>query len=313
MAIPDINDQSYLSQPFALPSTKRRALGALYRLVYRLGRRSRDGGITILSYHSLDDYGTGISVPPRLFRAQMATLAAEGCPTFTMAQVAAHLGARRPFPPRAVAITFDDAFANVATVGLPLMQRHGLTATVYVITGMVGRMTQWTNKDVALPSLPIMSWEQTMGLKSSGIEIGAHTVSHGFLSQCSRGTLDRELQESRATLESKLGVPVRAFAYPQGDYNEGVVAATRAAGYSTAVTIDQGRARLGDDPFRLPRLHVGSNTTPADMRAFIVPTIGPTYRLANLIIKGLLRRKTWPRPSPIHIQSTRSLPYTEEG
>src|SRR5690349_4768260 len=98
---------------------KRPLRAAAYRAIYLTGQPVRDGGITILSYHSLDDYGTGISVPPRLFEAQMATLAAEGCPTFTMAQVADHLAQRRPFPPRAVAITFDDGFANVGTLAAP--------------------------------------------------------------------------------------------------------------------------------------------------------------------------------------------------
>src|SRR5262245_52541847 len=116
-----------------------RVMSLFYGAVYRGGLPFRDGGITILNYHSIDDHGTGISVPPRLFEAQMATLAAERCPTLTMDQVAGHLASRRPFPPRAVAITFDDGFANVATSGLPVMARYGLVGTVYVITGMVGR------------------------------------------------------------------------------------------------------------------------------------------------------------------------------
>ena len=103
-------------------------MAAAYRAIYLTGHPLRDGGITILSYHSLDDHGTGISVPPRLFEAQMATLAAEGCPTLTMAQVAEHLPRRRPFPPRAVAITFDDGFASVGTVAAPILARYGLTA-----------------------------------------------------------------------------------------------------------------------------------------------------------------------------------------
>src|SRR5437016_5022729 len=100
---------------------KRALMAAFSRAVYTVGKRYRDGGITILSYHSIEDYRTGISVPPRLFEEQMATLAAEGCPTLTMSQVAEHLAVRRSFPPRAVAITFDDGFASVLTLGAPLL------------------------------------------------------------------------------------------------------------------------------------------------------------------------------------------------
>jgi peptidoglycan/xylan/chitin deacetylase (PgdA/CDA1 family) len=286
---------------------KRALMGLVYRGVYGTGARLRDGGITILSYHSIDDHGTGISVPPRLFEAQMATLAAERCPTLTMAQVAEHLTAHRPFPPRAVAITFDDGFANVGTIGGPIMARYGLTATVYIISGMIGRVTQWTANGAALPPLPLLNWEQIRALQAQGVEMGSHTINHGFLTQCDPASLRRELEEPRTVLEQALGTPVTAFAYPQGDYNPAVVAATRKAGYRTATTIDQGRAGRRADPLRLPRLHVGGNTTPDVLRAFTVPTIGPTYRLINIAIHGVLGRKTWPRPDPRAIQSTQTI------
>ena len=292
---------------------KRQIKAVLYPLVYRAGRERHDGGITVLSYHSVDECGTGISVSPRRFAAQMATLAAEGCPSFTMSQVAEYLAAGRPFPPRAVAVTFDDGFADVRTVAAPIMARYGVTGTVYVIAGMIGRVINWTEHGAPLPPLPILTWDQIRALTEQGIEIGAHSITHGFLTRYPPDKLRRELGEPRAVLEQTLGRPVVSFAYPQGDYNPAVVAATRAAGYTNATTIDQGRVTGGTDPFLLPRLHVGENTTPAVLRAFTVPTIGPAYMLINGVIRGVLGRERWPRPYPADIQSSETVPLPKES
>jgi peptidoglycan/xylan/chitin deacetylase (PgdA/CDA1 family) len=283
---------------------KRLVKRSVYRVVYGLGKFAHDGGITILSYHSIDDYGTPLSVSPGLFRAHVSALAREGCPTFTMSEVSDHLALQLPFPPRAVAITFDDAFANVAEKAVPVLKRYGFSSTVYVITGMVGRTTRWTDRGVALPTLPIMSWEHVRELHVGGIEIGSHSVTHGFLTQYRRASLRREMAESRERLQEALGAPVAHFAYPQGDYNRLVVEAAREAGYTSAVTVDQGRASLESDPLILPRLLVSNNTTPSALMAFTVPTIGPAYRLINFAMRAVLGRKRWPRRVPGEVDST---------
>jgi peptidoglycan/xylan/chitin deacetylase (PgdA/CDA1 family) len=289
-------------------TVRRQLMRAFYRGTYLAGLPLHDGGITILSYHSLDEHGTPLSVSPRLFAAQLATLERESCATLTMSQVASYLRARKPFPPRAVAITFDDGFASVAEIALPILSRYDLSATVYIITGMIGHRTRWTDTGKPLPSLPILTWRQIEGLHNFGVEIGAHSITHGFLTQYSDGQLQDELEAPKMVLEERLGAKVGAFAYPQGDYDGRVVRAVRVAGYETAVTVDQGRAGLRNDPLLLPRLLVSNNVTPSVLRAFTVPSIGPAYRLINMVVRGIARRKDWPRRRPGEVDSTGSIP-----
>ncbi|CAN5730412.1 polysaccharide deacetylase family protein [soil metagenome] len=48
-------------------------------------------------------------------------------------------------PSRALAITFDDGYADNLTVALPILQRHGLTATFFITTGFVGGGRMWND------------------------------------------------------------------------------------------------------------------------------------------------------------------------
>ena len=111
---------------------------------------------------------TGISVPPAAVRGADGDAGRRRLPHPDHGQVAEHLAARRPFPPRAVAITFDDGFASVGTLAAPILARYGLTATVYVITGMIGRLTHWTAYGPALPALPLLAWPQIQALARAG-------------------------------------------------------------------------------------------------------------------------------------------------
>ncbi len=107
----------------------------------------------------------------------------------------------------------------------------------------------------------IMTWEQLSRMKDEGIEIGGHTVTHPLLSYEDKETVDRELRLCLQLLEEKLGTPVRAFAYPNGDWNPQVREQVRAAGYVCAFTTEA-RCCSGDDRFALPRflLHDGNVT-----------------------------------------------------
>lgn len=44
---------------------------------------------------------------------------------------------RGDLPARAAAITFDDGYADNSDVAVPILQRHGLTATFFIATGYV--------------------------------------------------------------------------------------------------------------------------------------------------------------------------------
>ena len=66
---------------------------------------------------------------------------------------------------------------------------------------------------------------------------------------------------------NSFGVKADFFAYPAGRYDDRVEAATKAAGYKAAVTVDEGIARGRDDPFALKRVRVNASDTAVTLLA----------------------------------------------
>ena len=54
-------------------------------------------------------------------------------------------------PRRSLCITFDDGYADSHDVALPILQRHGLSATFFITTGVIGGGAMWN--DVVIESL----------------------------------------------------------------------------------------------------------------------------------------------------------------
>jgi peptidoglycan/xylan/chitin deacetylase (PgdA/CDA1 family) len=110
--------------------------------------------------------------------------------------------------------------------------------------GFVAEMAAVAGADDPDPELDlIMGWEELAVLARGGHEIGSHSVSHEMLPALSDEAVDREIRESKQSLERRLGAPVRAFCYPNGDFDGRCLRALQASGYCYACT-----TRAGDNP-----------------------------------------------------------------
>lgn len=88
-----------------------------------------------------------------------------------------------------------------------------------------------------------LTWDQIREMYDNGIDFGSHTCSHSILSMISGDELKHEIVDSKREIESKLGVEINSFCYPNGqpeDLNNTVAEIVRDAGYSCAVTTING-------------------------------------------------------------------------
>jgi len=111
--------------------------------------------------------------------------------------------------PGMVSITFDDGYESTYTEAFPILKKYGYSATVYVITDLVGKPGYMTR-------------EQLRELADAGWEIGSHTTSHPHLTELTPCEVELELATSKAWLAGA-GFKVESFATPYGEYNDEVL------------------------------------------------------------------------------------------
>ena len=110
----------------------------------------------------------------------------------------------------------------------------------------------------------ILSWNEVIAMQEAGIRFGSHGINHEILTRIDHRARATELQDSKRTIEERIGQPTLAFAYPNGDFDAQVREEAAAAGYRCALGTRPGQTRSGSDLFALKRIniHDGSSRGP---------------------------------------------------
>lgn len=107
-----------------------------------------------------------------------------------------------------------------------------------------------------------LSWEQARSLSAGGIELGVHTVAHGFLDRMTPAEIESELLTAKQRLQAETGQTSISLSYPTGHYNAEVVAIAQRLGFHFGHTYKHQVANLAEiqhgtpTAFEIPRLHV---------------------------------------------------------
>jgi peptidoglycan/xylan/chitin deacetylase (PgdA/CDA1 family) len=163
----------------------------------------------ILTYHSIDDSGSVISVSPAQFRRHMQILAEKRIRVVPLSDVQR--------TPGAVALTFDDGYRNFLECAAPVLAEHGFAATVFAVSDYCGRDNGWPTQPGFVPRLPLMGWRELERVAAQGIAIGAHSVTHPYLTRLPVEEMRAELSDCRQAIKAKLGVTADTLVYPYGN------------------------------------------------------------------------------------------------
>lgn len=211
----------------------------------------------ILTYHSIDASGSRISLSPGAFRGHIQHLLASNVRIVSIEALLAD----RMAPGDAAALTFDDGYASVAREAAPVLEEHGLPATVFVVTGRVGTTNEWDlDGRSGVPQLPLLDWPALGRLAERGLTIASHTRTHPRLPALSPMQVDDEVGGASRDLTERLGRAPRGFAYPYGLVSAPVrSAAGRWHPWAVSAAF---RELAADDPLELPRIDMWYFATP---------------------------------------------------
>ena len=219
-------------------------------------------------YHEIaeaSETGSRLAVSPASLAAQLSHLCSAGFTVMTASELAAKLaGGADTLPDRPIALTFDDGYGDFHSRALPLLDRYGCAATLFVTTGWV----QDADMRLAAPGR-MLNETQLAEVATAGVEIGAHTRRHPQLDQLPEKLVREELHASKQWLESTLGLPVPGLAYPFGYSSAVVRELARETGYGYAYGVGNRTAGQASDVLELPRLTVRQATTMPEFRRLV--------------------------------------------
>jgi peptidoglycan/xylan/chitin deacetylase (PgdA/CDA1 family) len=215
--------------------------------------------IPILMYHQVDARPArgaamrGLVVSPATFARQMGLLKALGYQGLSMAGLMPYLRGHKEG--KVFGVTFDDGYANNLEHAMPVLQKHGFSATCYMVSSQLGGTNVWDHSK-GIAAKPLMNAAQASAWVAGGQEVGAHTRSHVDLRPLSTAQAADEITGCKAELEDACGAVVNQFCYPYGYFNPTLAAQVQRAGYAAATTTVRGRSTRHDALWALPRVPV---------------------------------------------------------
>lgn len=246
-------------------NTRELALAAYYhgtypiRMAYRRQLSARGAmPLGVAFYHRVaDNRLNGWSMTNNQFERQMTWLKRH-CDIVSLQEIQARMRSGHNDRP-AVAITFDDGYAENCERAIPFLLEQEIPFTYFVALDFIVNQQPFPQDVKAGELLAPNTTDQIREMAKAGVEIGAHTRTH-----CDVGSIDDaavlvdEIITAKNELSDLARCPVRYFAFPYGKVSNLSAAAAELARRDgmLGVCSAYGAYNLpGEDPFHLQRFH----------------------------------------------------------
>ena len=245
--------------------------------------------VTILLYHDPDPKVVG-----RQFQYLLKEYNVISLDDFLKAKSSNDLSS---LPNKSLIITFDDGHKRNFHI-LPILKKLKIPVTIFLCSSIIGTNRHFwfkLNPDINEKLKDMKNSQRLNFLSEQGfqqqqeygerhslsiseisqmskfVDFQSHTCFHPCLTQCSDELAEKEIFESRKSLEKLLDKPIYSISYPNGDYKNREIQLSKKSNYKCGITVDFGFNDLKTDIFRLKRLSVNDTS---DMDEFIVKSSG---------------------------------------
>ena len=225
--------------------------------------RTTPNAAILLYHHVSSSTPASTSISPEAFKSHMEYLDAHHT-VVSLQDVVSAIQHNTTLPENAVAITFDDGYANILDNAHPILADLGFPYTVFI------------NPDEIGVGPKQLTWEQVIAMHNDGVVFANHTLDHlhmlnGEQAMGERAWLEKvwqNVESAEKKIEDKLDISLKYLAYPFGEYNTALANKLKAEGY-----IGFGQ-------------HSGAVGPSSDMQALPrFPAAGPYANLATLKTK----------------------------
>ena len=217
----------------------------------------------LLYHHVSSSTPASTSISPETFKSHMEYLDAHHT-VVSLQDVVSAIQHNTTLPENAVAITFDDGYANILDNAHPILADLGFPYTVFI------------NPDEIGVGPKQLTWEQVIAMHNDGVVFANHTLDHlhmlnGEQAMGERAWLEKvwqNVESAEKKIEDKLDISLKYLAYPFGEYNTALANKLKSEGY-IGFGQHSGAVGLSSDMQALPRF----------------PAAGPYANLATLKTK----------------------------
>jgi hypothetical protein len=101
-----------------------------------------------------------------------------------------------------------------------------------------------------------LTWDEIRQLRDEGVEIGHHGAAHSHLLYEEDMGAQEDIERASKRFQEELGFVPDVFAYPYGEYDQGLINLMERLGFKAAFAQYSGAAPIGGEIYALPRFPV---------------------------------------------------------